>query len=962
MKTSFEVKSTAGSAELGDAIRFALATGAGAVAAFSAPQALAADASSSSATLEEVVITGSHIRRVDTETANPVLTIDKAAIEQSGITTVGDLVSRIPSISGSATSPQVNNGGGTGDATIELRGLDAKRTLVLLDGRRLGIVGPFDATDVNQIPISMIERVEVLKEGAGAVYGSDAIGGVVNFITRKDVDGMEVHADFGRTSRNDGAHHSLDVTLGTSTDRFNFIIGGSYEKQDEVSAGDRDYSKFALYLYGGSYGSTPIKGGSSRIPTGRIFLPAGSALRAQYGCSSITRKDGAAGTAQGDYRCFLGAPDRFNYQPLNLVLTPQEKGAIFSKLNYQLSDYVDVYALVLNNRRHSGFQIAPLPFDAVVDDVVLSANSIYNPFGIDFGGLTTGNPNFLLRMSSLGDRRSDVISDSTVVNTGVRGKILDSGWTYDANASYSRLDQLSTVYGYLLKSALGPALGPSFIDSTGTPTCGTVASPISGCVPVNFFNPTTADQIKALQTISSSYNTNNTYRYKAVSLDVNGKLFDLPAGGLQADFGASYDKRDASFIADSVVQATPPLYLKCGISNEACTGNTVGQYSSKQYYTELYAPLLKDLPGVHSLSLDFGLRFSDYSLFGNATKSDFKIEYRPIKDMLVRGSFSQVFRVPTITDIAASPANSSITFNDPCTGLTPAAIVANPNLNKACQGVPQDGTFSEPNGQITGLLTSNPNLKPETGTVRTFGVVYEPHQVNGLSLSVDFWTYKIENLITSLDPTYSMQQCVATGADYFCNLVTRFTSGANSGQILVFLAPTFNLGELKTNGVDFGVKYTLPETVAGKFRVSMDVTRTDSYKNTPAPGAVPEEIAGSYSRQFGNYAKTRALGSIGWALKNADALLTFRYIASIVLHNPSVTGTEPDLPVPAYTYIDLTAGYTLPSKTRFQLGVRNLTDKQPPILYQNNVTNANTDVSTYDTIGRQYFVSVSQKF
>jgi len=273
-----------------------------------------------------------------------------------------------------------------------------------------------------------------------------------------------------------------------------------------------------------------------------------------------------------------------------------------------------------------------------------------------------------------------------------------------------------------------------------------------------------------------------------------------------------------------------------------------------------------------------------------------------------------VFRVPTVADIAASPTNSSVTFIDPCTGLTAAKVAANPNLSKACQGVPQDGTFAEPNGQITGLITSNPNLKPETGTVTTFGVVYEPSQVKGLSMSVDFWTYKIENLITTLDPTYSMGQCVATGSDYFCSLVNRFTSGANTGQILVFLAPTYNLGELKTNGVDFGVKFTLPETVAGKFRVSMDVTRTDSYKNTPAPGAVPQEIAGTYSRQFGNYAKTRVLGSIGWALKSADALLTFRYIGSIVLPNPSVTGTEPDLPISAFTYIDLTAGYTLPTK------------------------------------------------
>jgi len=953
---------------LGAAVKYALLSGA--TAAFGAALPAPATAQTAGGTtaasdeMTEIVITGTRIRRVDSETANPVLTIDKSAIDESGITTVGDLVSRIPSVSGSATNTQVNNGGGTGEATIELRGLDAKRTLILLDGRRLGIVGAFDATDVNQIPISMIERVEVLKEGAGAVYGSDAIGGVVNFITRKDVDGFEVHVDAGRTSRNDGAHHSIDATIGTSTDRFSFILGGSYDKQDEVSAGDRDFSKFALYLYGGSYGSTPVVGGSSRTPTGRIFAnplglipPGGTAP-----CGSVTRIAGSSGASLADYRCFLGAPDRFNYQPLNLIMTPQERGAIFSKVNFQYNDSIDLYATLLHNRRHSGFQIAPLPFDSVVDDVVLSKDSIYNPFGIDFGGLTTGNPNAEWRMSSLGDRRSDVISDSTVLNMGMRGKLFGSDWTYDANASYSRLDQLSTIYGYLLKSALGPALGPSFIDAAGIPTCGTPAAPISGCVPVNFFNPTTPDQIAALKTISSSYNTNNTYRYKALSLDVNGKLFDLPAGALQAAFGVSWDKRDASFIADSVVQATPPLFLTCGISNEACTGNTVGRYDSTQYYMELYAPLLKDLPGVHSLSADVGVRFSDYSLFGNATKADFKLEYRPIKDMLIRGSYSQVFRVPTITDIAASPANSSITFNDPCTNLTSADLVTNPNLIKACQGVAPDTGFAEPNGQITGLLTSNPNLKPETGTVTTYGVVYEPHQVAGLSLNVDFWTYKIENLITSLDPTYSMSQCVATGDDYFCSLVTRFTSGATSGQILVFLAPTFNLGELKTNGIDFGVKYTLPETVAGKFRVSADVTRTDSYKNTPAPGAVPQEIAGTYSRQFGNYAKTRVLGSVGWALKNADALLTVRYIGSIILPNPSVTGTEPDLAIPSYTYIDLTAGYTLPTKTRLQLGVRNMTDKQPPILFQNNVTNGNTDVQTYDTIGRQYWVSVSQKF
>ena len=956
--------SGSGATDLRNAIRFALATGAGAVASIGAQQAAAQNApaakSADNQGLEEIVVTGSRIRRVDSETANPILTIDKEAIAQSGVTTIGDLVSRIPTVSGAATNPQVNNGGGFGESNIELRGLDAKRTLILVDGHRLGIVGASDATDVNQIPISMVDRVEVLKEGAGAIYGSDAIGGVVNFITRKDVDGLELHADYGRTSRNDGAHHSIDATFGTSTDRFNFVMGGSYSKQDDISAGDREFSKFALYLYGGTYGSTPIKGGSSRIPTGRIFAnPLGLLGANGLPCGSVTRIAGSAGTTLADYRCFLGAPDRFNYQPLNLVLTPQERSAIFSKLNYQVNDSVDVYMTVLANRTHSGFQIAPLPFDARVDDVVLSANSIYNPFGIDFGGLQTGNRNFLLRMSSLGDRRSDTVSDSKILNAGVKGKLFHTDWVWDLNASYSRLDQLATVSGYQLFSKLKEALGPSFLDPANgnAPTCGTPLAPISGCIPVNFFNPTTPDQISAIASISSSYNTNATSRYKAAGIDLTGKIVSLPAGDLQANFGAGYAKREGSFIADSVVQALPPLYLKCGISNEACTGNTVGEYSNKELYAEFYAPLLKDMPGAHLLSTDIGVRFSDYSLFGNATKADFKLEYRPVADLLIRGTQSQVFRVPTIVDIAASPANSSVTFNDPCTGLTPAAITANPNLAKACVGVPTDGTFAEPNGQITGLvLNGGSNLKPEKGTVTTYGVVYEPHQAKGLSVEFDVWRYKISGLITTLDATFSMKQCVDTGADFYCNLVQRFTSGAGAGEILLFQEPTVNLGELKTNGFDFGIKYTLPKTRIGDFRISLDATHTSSYFINGV------EVAGTYDRQFGNYAKMRALATIGWAYKDANALLTIRRIGDVILRNPSVAGTEPDLDLGAFTYLDLTAGYSLPTKTRLQLGVRNLGDKQPPLLYQNNVTNANTDVQTYDTIGRQYFLSLSQKF
>ena len=943
----------------------------------SAPLALAADAAGPADTtpsqgpgLTEIVVTGSRIRRVDAETANPILVIDQKTIQESGITQVGDLLQRIPSISGSATNPNTNNGGGFGESTIELRGLDAKRTLILVDGHRVGFVGTTaDATDVNQIPFNLIDHVEVLKEGAGAIYGSDAIGGVVNFITRKDVEGLEITGDYGSTTHADGKHGQFGVVFGSTSEKGSVMVGGNYYKQEQVSAGNRDFSKYALYLYGAATGVT--RGGSSRTPTGRIYDNPLNLLGADgTPCASLTRKTTASGSALTDYRCYNSPGDNFNYQPLNLLTTPVERSSFFGKGNYKINDAVEAYATVTFTHTHSGFHLAPLPFDALSDNIVISGQSIYNPFGIDFGGNSGANPDLTLRTFLFGSRMSDTTEDGSDFNGGVKGDLFNTGWKWDANVTYSRLQEHANISGYYFGSKLSAAVGPSFLDpTTGAPTCGTLAAPISGCTPINMFNQ--FDNTPAqLSGVSANYNTDYVYTYKAVDLDFNGKVWTLPAGDIQAAVGFEYNDRRGNSVADQTVQALPPLYLSCGLSQETCTGNAIGTYNSKQEYLELLVPILKDLPLVNSLNVDVGVRHNDYSLFGKSTKSDFKVEYRPIRDLLLRGTFSQVLRVPTVNDIAASPLNTSVTFNDPCNGLTQAQVTANPNLALACAGVPRNGTFKEPNGQITGLNESNPNLKPETGKVKTGGFVYEPSYVQGLSLEVDYWDYHIDGLITTLDSNYSIQQCVATGSPTFCSLVTRYGAGtgSNAGLILAFVNPSFNLGSLETSGVDLSVKYALKNTPIGAFNFELDWTHTNNYTNNPAPGSATQEIAGTYNKQFGNYAKNRGLLLLGWNWLGADALITGRYIGSLEITNPSVTGVDatgapyPPYPIGSVIYTDITLGYTFPTKTHLQLGVRNLSDKQPPIFYQNNVANANTDVNTYDTLGRQWWAGFSQKF
>ena len=947
---------------LRQAVGLALGTATAASAASLAfvPAAMAADEPADSVALQEVVVTGSRIRRVDAETANPVLVIDRKMIQESGIKNINELVQRLPNVSGAATNPNVNNGGGYGESSLELRGLDARRTLVLVDGRRIGLVGTTsDATDVSQIPFNMIERVEVLKEGAGAIYGSDAIGGVVNFITRKSVDGLEVNADYGRTSHGDAPHHSVDVLLGTSSEKFDLVIGGNYMEQEGLFGGRRKFSTFARYLYS----TGEAVGGSGRIPNGHIYAnPIGATDSTGAVCDELTRTAGTSGASTSDYRCFTNA-DRFNFQPLNYITTPVERTSLFSKGNYKINDDVEAYASVTYTHTHSGYHAAPLPFDALSDNIVLSADSIYNPFKIDFGGNSGLNPDFALRTFLFGSRQSDTNSDGTVFNAGLKGNIFKTGWTWDANIAYSRLQQHAQFSGYYFGDKLRAAVGPSFIDDAGTPTCGTAAAPIDGCTPINLFNQDLND-LSALNSVRANFNLDNVYLYKAATLDVTGKIWTLPAGDLQLAIGAEYNDRKGKNIADSLVQAAPPLYLTCGLSQEVCTGNTEGKYSSKQEYIEIYIPILKELPFAHSLSADIGVRHNDYSIFGASTKSDFKVEYRPIKDLLLRGTFSQVLRVPTINDIASSPANTSVTFNDPCTGLTAAAVAATPNLALACQGVPLDGSFAEPNGQITGLITSNPTLKPETGKVKTAGFVFEPSALPGFSFEADYWHYNIEGLITTLDANYSITQCVATGDPQFCNLANRYgaDAGQNAGLVKVFLEPSFNLGSLTTSGVDLGSKYALRDTGIGSFQFSIDWTHTNNYTNTPSPGAATQEIAGTYNKQFGNFAKNRAIASISWSWRSIDALVTGRYIGKVDVTHPARDIDTAPLAIGSVFYTDVTVGYAFPFGTRLQAGVRNLSDKQPPNFYQNNVDNVNVDVQTYDVLGRQFFAGFSQKF
>jgi hypothetical protein len=283
-----------------------------------------------------------------------------------------------------------------------------------------------------------------------------------------------------------------------------------------------------------------------------------------------------------------------------------------------------------------------------------------------------------------------------------------------------------------------------------------------------------------------------------------------------------------------------------------------------------------------------------------------------------------------------------------------------------------NGTFQEPNGQVTGLVTSNPNLKPEAGIVRTAGFVYDPSYLRGFSMSVDYWDYYLNNLLVVLDPNYVTKQCATTGAQQFCSLLNRVQGGPNSGQFIYFNQPTANLGTLTTNGIDLSFKYSLRTGLIGDFLFTIDETHIMTYKNTPAPGAATQEIAGTFNSQFGLYTKDRGTATIGWSGWNAQALLTMRYIGSYdIPQTNEFTDASGNFlyyggaHIGSVVYFDLTAGYTIKAtNTVLRAGLLNVGDKIPPISGINAFAPSEsvTDVFDYDTIGRRFFVGFTQKF
>lgn len=963
--------------KLAKSIKLAIAFGA--VSGLALPSAaLAQNADESAESVEKIQVTGSRIKRTDIEGANPVTTISAADIQKMSMTSVGDLLQNLTSSAGAAVNTQTNNGGDS-STRFSLRGLGSSRTLVLLNGRRIvpGGSGANSSVDLNSIPTAIVKRIEVLKDGASATYGSDAIAGVVNIITKDDFEGFEATINIGESAEGDADNKGFDLTFGASSDRGNVVATIGYNDQGDAFMGARDFSEFELRAY--PDGSTQ-QGGSSAPPW----------VNANTADGRVTR-----GPEFGDWRAYSGATDSYNYNPVNYLQTPSKRAYASLFGSYELGSFSvleDVtffaeanYAHTRGNRLIAPEPLAPLIFFG--SPAPYSPNNYYNAtFGPDdANGDAYTIDDWRRRMLETGGRANSRDYKTLRTAMGFNGSF-SNGWDWEVSYVWGQNDSVEKASGYFNLDRVAEAVGPTgWLDANGdliTDTNGDVVvdadgetlvclddagAIISGCVPLNIFGtPGSDNQVSAdmLQYISGDYNTTETGQNKqeVVSAIVSGDLVELPAGTVA--FAAGYESRKESG------NYTPDSLILQGITTAGSAVATDGGYDVEEVYAEFVVPLLSGVAGAKMLDLEVAYRHSDYSSFGSNSTGKFGVKWMPNDDILVRATFSEAFRAPTTSDLFGGASIGFPEATDPCDGDTYAdgeyaAVVASANFaNCVATGVPVTGYSSGGVEQVptNGGGADNWNgaveLTPELADITTIGFVYNPVDLDNFSMSLDYWDIDLTNAISTVGTQVRLNACFESGV--YCDSITRFgASSASPGNIITVDNYAVNVGGISTSGIDFDFRYRLG-TEFGEFAFGLDGTYLLDYDKTIADGSVIEH-AGTFNVDHdGMFADLKTNFTVAWSLNDYAANLTARYISGVTEEEKGWWTAPFNRDVDSNLVLDTQFNYMATDNVTVTVGIDNLLDEAPPFVY--SAFGANTDVATYDVIGRSYYLRTRFSF
>lgn len=942
--------------------------------------------------LEEITVTGSRIVRKDYAAASPIATVDREMFTQTGAPTLESVLNTLPQFV-PAISSTSNNPSNGGQANVALRGLDTSRTLVLLDGRRIVPSNATGVVDLNLIPGAIIENVEVITGGASAVYGSEAVAGVVNIKTR-EFTGLEVTGSWGRTSEDDGIESTWGVTGGLElADGRGYAFGTvSYSDRGGVLQGDRPFADTALAWDGDSF--EPL--GSGTIRQGRwdqltSNLPTQAGIDAYFGALDPGYVPGSAtnGSAFGfnpdgslfdvspviNFTGDLNEPQQpvnpasytYNYSPPNFLQLPLERYSFFGRAGFDINDRAEAYAQLIWATYDVDQALAPTPATQLyvnVDNPQIAGNTALQTL-LATRPDPTQPIRIRKRMLESGPRVSAFNYDVIQTLVGAKGDIFND-WRWDAYGSWGNVDSTEAQLGNVSRSAF-EAL--SLSADHGAAACG-------GLTPfgIGSISPDCAAQYTRQAT--------NFQQIRQIigELNFTGPVFEMPAGEVQVAVGGLYKYDDFSSLPDaSLTQtSTDPVTGSSRVDIVGFNADDVqrGKTQSREVYIEANFPLIADAPAAELLDITFGYRLADHSTVGNISSYKAESIWTINEALGFRGGYQRAVRAPNIDELFA-PATinfPSVTLGDPCSNDfndpdgEVLGAVDDPQAAALCvtQGIPAAvlPSYNFANSQVQGLSGGNPLLEEETADTFTIGVVFQsPFEgpLAGLQASIDYYQIEIEDAIDDIAADTFIQRCfnpafnpTFDNSNFFCSL---FNRDIGTGEIIEALEVQINVAELEVKGIDFQVDYVV-DLGPGQLDLKVVTTKLDSWKRAAIKGEALEEFAGTASFDFDSLPEWKTTFAVGYAWAGVDLNARWRHLAE--MNDTDFT----DYVIDTIDYFDFTGSYSFSGNSleglTLRAGVTNAFDEDP-LIYP-SYQQSNTDPSAYDILGRRYFLQAEYTF
>lgn len=883
--------------------------------------------------IQTVVVTGSRIRTESRETSGPVTMLSAEELGRGGNDSLGKILQTLPYNTGAPTNTSVNDPG-DGSTRVDLRGLGPQRTLILLNGRRLptGGVGADSSVDIDTLPLSMVERVEVLSTGASAVYGADAIGGVINVITRPQLDGVELGLQRSESDRGDGTITRAQAAMGGEIGTGHWIVGVDYTEQKAVLMDARDYSAIPL-TYANTDGELIVTG-SGAIPDGRFRVTGGNSLGLAPG--PYTRVAGSTGQTADDWRPIAVGTELFNFAPYNYLQTPNERGSVWLNGSQPLGG-AEIFVEGLFTRRDSAQKFAPAPY-MISPGAGIPADNYYNPFGVVV-------PQGSRRLVELADRGFSQRVDMWRVLAGVRGEL--GSWSWEVSAAMSDSNAVTRETGLPLTERFLNGIGPSGRDASDRIVCGApdpdtgivpADAVIAGCVPINLFGGAGTITQEQLDYMAEPIRDTGYNTQRLASVGFEGPWGRTPAGEIRWALGGEFRRESGGYIYD-------PLRAGGTVSTGLASDIPGGEIKALEGYAEVRIPLLDAAGGWGDLSTTLGARLSDFDTFGTHTSGHAGLRWQWTDHWALRVDYATLFRAPSLGELYETQIISDqIQAFDPC-GNSPTP---EQQRNCAASGVPGGSYVQEDFSSYGVAFGGNTELEPEEGYSFDAGIEFRGKGAADWQTSLDFFQTQLDQYIESPSDQVTLDECANHGTQLACAKIRRFADGSLEG----IDTRQSNFGSVKVVGLDFAARIGVP-TRAGDFELSVLVTQLRTHELQVFEGSETIERVGRASFGFA-LPEWRSLATLHWASAAWNASYTLQWIGDFTECSLTVDDEPYCDPVPSVLYQDVEASYAW-DKFTLRAGVENLGDKDPPFL---NLL-GNTNAALYRLLGRTFFLQFS---